>query len=976
MNIESEFGETIRTKKAEESLAFLRRLSTEERRSLVPVIKKLSKELLVFHEVDGAYRQKATDDQSKGLYYAYFICYNKKEFEKENPAWMVDKEHLDKILDWYVPTWFSDYINGFASEDWLPYRFNYEYMMELQNKGVLRAEPVIIARLLVSVIYEHSDRRYNFTPEKLLVYKETLEEHIWFLFQHQTHLYFANRYLYMEGQKSKEETSWVIALKKYSAEGRIDRHRLMKEALLASNRNFNKNLSGWFAELFLQLQPTNEEIIAIQSELFVLFSSPHSKVVNVALQSCKSIADDASFAVDEFLDAVSIVLTSETKSVIGTALQILEKLAKKHPQKRMSIIPLLMPVFIQKDESLQTKAAKLMQKFGNTDDEALKETISSYSGMLFSGTKDLLKDFLQAADEDVVAITFEKSDVLTDSTALPAISSFDDLVFLCSQAFDNNATWHIDLLPAALLQWDVEIKGSNIAKLEPALQRALNLYLGDWRSGIGYLDRLLACFFIDYCMVLIERYPEGAAGIRKVCDGLLSEHKDLYSQWREYGYNLSFLIGWKPHSDEDLYYPYKRFLMDVMGRVKQRQYRPILSTPTHAPAFIHPTEFVKRLLHYNDNVIAPHAMDVQIAVSRCWLHDTGEAMALAKRELDGVALKLCLFLFDPQANPPSGIDLQPEWLWTMTALSKSPRTEYSQLQHFGYVRNLPRYTGQNPWKAELEDYIYDQPYWEGSKYWTEKKTAQHKKLTIDFSAPAAHTPEGGIKKWFKGIFSAPANEEARPANNLLYDWLRMKAPYISVEDCDVQRLIFLTPNNPEPLLAYITSRCFAFSSFLSEAEKRMVNETLKAMHAIWKPFGETAHLFVAAAMISSDKTAASYAAEIWIKGVEESTIDSSLVGAILGKLERIEFAPLKRFTDLMMVRMHGISPAHNKALQEMLTSLLKGLPEVPIKSLKKALEIYFELLKANRSDVADIELERLMKVWKEKEGLKKVVKLA
>jgi hypothetical protein len=188
-------------------------------------------------------------------------------------------------------------------------------------------------------------------------------------------------------------------------------------------------------------------------------------------------------------------------------------------------------------------------------------------------------------------------------------------------------------------------------------------------------------------------------------------------------------------------------------------------------------------------------------------------------------------------------------------------------------------------------------------------------------------------------------------------------------------LIFLAPNNPEPLLAFVTSRCFAFSSFLSETEKRMVIETLKALHAIWKPFGEMAHLFIAASMICADKTAASYAAEIWIKGVQDKSIDSNLIGAILGKIERIEFAPFKRFTDLVMDMMVGISPVHNKALQEMFTSLLKGLPEVPVKNLKKALEIYFELLNTNRSEVKDLELERLLKVWKEKDGLKRVVKL-
>lgn len=117
MNTEKEFENIIRKKKADEVLVFLRALNVEERRLLVPLIKKLSKELTGYHQVGNSYEQKATPDQLNGLHYAFFLCCNKKEFEKENPAWLIAKEHLDKILDWHVPSWFSDYVNGFASHD-------------------------------------------------------------------------------------------------------------------------------------------------------------------------------------------------------------------------------------------------------------------------------------------------------------------------------------------------------------------------------------------------------------------------------------------------------------------------------------------------------------------------------------------------------------------------------------------------------------------------------------------------------------------------------------------------------------------------------------------------------------------------------------------------------------------------------------------------------------------------------------------
>lgn len=127
-------------------------------------------------------------------------------------------------------------------------------------------------------------------------------------------------------------------------------------------------------------------------------------------------------------------------------------------------------------------------------------------------------------------------------------------------------------------------------------------------------------------------------------------------------------------------------------------------------------------------------------------------------------------------------------------------------------------------------------------------------------------------------------------------------------------------------------------------------------------------------MIASDKTVASYAAEIWIQGVRENNVNSELIGSILGKHQQIEFAPLKRLTDLIMGNMLGISSRHNHQLEILLTSMLKQLPSEPIKGLKKLLEIYLEVVRLNRSSINDEEVKKLLEKWKNKESLSKVIK--
>lgn len=71
------------------------------------------------------------------------------------------------------------------------------------------------------------------------------------------------------------------------------------------------------------------------------------------------------------------------------------------------------------------------------------------------------------------------------------------------------------------------------------------------------------------------------------------------------------------------------------------------------------------------------------------------------------------------------------------------------------------------------------------------------------------------------------------------------------------------------------------------------------------------------------------ATEIWIKGADQGTINSVLLGESIGKHEAIEFASLKHLTDLLISHMSQISDPHRNALEEMLTNLLIQLPESP-----------------------------------------------
>ena len=69
----------------------------------------------------------------------------------------------------------------------------------------------------------------------------------------------------------------------------------------------------------------------------------------------------------------------------------------------------------------------------------------------------------------------------------------------------------------------------------------------------------------------------------------------------------------------------------------------------------------------------------------------------------------------------------------------------------------------------------------------------------------------------------------------------------------------------------------------------------------------------------------------------------------------------------------NVSPLHNRELENLIVAMLAGLPEKPIKDLKKLLEIYAELLSINHSKAKDEQVLHLLDIWKGVANLKKAV---
>ncbi|MEF9477745.1 DUF6493 family protein [Chryseobacterium sp. 1B4] len=101
--------------------------------------------------------------------------------------------------------------------------------------------------------------------------------------------------------------------------------------------------------------------------------------------------------------------------------------------------------------------------------------------------------------------------------------------------------------------------------------------------------------------------------------------------------------------------------------------------------------------------------------------------------------------------------------------------------------------------------------------------------------------------------------------------------------------------------------------------------------------------------LDSDKTIRETAANMWLEHVSGQIMDNARLGRVIGLHERLEWAPVKRLTDLIQHHMLNVSKNHNIALEELIFNILIQM-DTPVTNLKKILEIYHEVLALNHSE--------------------------
>lgn len=974
--LEKELEEIILKEK--NIIPFLKKLGAKDKRELVPFMKKLKEK--VFEQITVEEKSKwglsytskptHTEKQRELMHKACYVCFNKTDVKKEffNVSNLsVSDDYLENIIPWYTPKWYGDLIN-----ENIPWGLTYTKAMRLFKDGLLEPSHELILNKLPDAIieYEWKDKkRFSFyKPEILSKHKETLDEHIWFLFEEESSINNYYSYLHLENYKEGNDI-WIDTICNLVHEGKLNRKKVLKATIYSSTKGFNKTLSGWFFDLLVKLNPTQTEILSLQNELFAALNSPHSKVVNTVLKYFKTISNLKKFQFKTFIENSSILLNSETKSVVNSTLMILDKIAKTFRSSKLSVCKKAAEALINVDEKIQLRASKIIEKYGETKKTELLDEINLYAENLFYSSREVLKEYLAHKDEvEAPDYKIEESKAISEENKLKTYETFDELIFFVSQSLDNNEVYHIDLLLSYLPKLSVLLNKDNVAKLESIFKRAFDLSMNfDLNSQIGHLESEAAFYINDFAEILMKKFPAELGSFRKTKDKKVKKLKEDRYYSSHYKQNLKEIE--KQPIPDYIYQIHHSLFIKSKALIKKSSTLELLSTPTHNPCWIDPKVLIDRISLYEKSGEEMDLIDFQVALGRLPMNNQSEDVSASLEKIKDRDIKKVLqYHFDMLDIRGEKIS-RPE-MWLQSVLGKNKESEILFFQEY-FANPLQKEQGLYSWDCKMEDHIYKEYNYALGKD-VQKKMVRKELRFKDFNLQKAG-PDSLISS-LKGIFGK--KKKATKIDSIYnYMYFNKQKYYTTIRPNDEIKFLYLSPNNPSMFLSHVIHNNLKESTFFDESSKKNMVNLLKGLHEIWtRPdFKESTYLFLATGLLCSDRVSRELAAEIWIKTNSEGNINNAFLGQILGKLENGEYAPLKRYTDLLTANLFNVSTKHNEHLFTLLDNMIGNMNNTPTRGLKKLLEIFLELKRSfPQFEISELTLEKLS-VWKETKSITSVI---
>lgn len=745
------------------------------------------------------------------------------------------------------------------------------------------------------------------------------------LFRVETGAFDANTWL--QANAAPDYESWTDALLTLSADGHLDRARLLRSALDGLTRDFKQTQLSGFHRFYRQMAPTEVELLAHQRDYIDLLCHPVGHVVKFAIDMLAGLAKKDALDAASALRELPLVFSGDGKGNALAALKLLKHIITRHTQNAREALIVVGEALRHAHPDVQSSALDILDAHHAQITQEILAQLREMAPFIAASNRSRFAHLLAGPDQDQGRETAgapppsAASTAITPSLAYRPIADdgIEPPILRPEDAIAPIET--VDALINAVLH------AAEVVDSPDEIERIID--------GISRLATARPADFDARVAPLLHRLETGGGsnsiilGTMGVGGALL----DLIYTW------LTGQLYRTPSEEpayftsEDGFVPVRAHLRAIAGHIHRGDARPLLSAPTHKGGWIDPLAWVERLRQTHDDAIAD-SMDFRLSMLRLAPDHRAEARAQAAA-LPAPLRRIVDFALGGDARPAQA-DRARYAAWITAARCRDPYRD---------------------WSAELAPLNLDDQYPDGvrpARYiWRSSHTPHHydnirtklPELTLSVTCESGDVAVKGAGGMLDRITSAFRIQRATDWSSLPTAALnrRMDAKPRLFGDFNrpwvTQWLSFIWPQNPAAACMRGVTRLMLRTDDSSSSWSPS-HGFLQSLFQRGRPWREPGHLLLCVGLVGKDADARGLAIDALIEGIDARLFDPDVFAATIARLAEGAWIKYNRLGDALMPVVH-VSPLHAHAVSEALQRWLPNL-ELTQKNAFRLLEVLVE----------------------------------
>ena len=563
-----------------------------------------------------------------------------------NPLWqylnstVFGAEPLLELYQLFPPTYLNQTIKEASKARFQ--HFDFTILWDLYTHGLLVFEEEFFVRALFTI--PMFKRNTQEDADFLAQNPEVLTKVFLQFYKYEVPVLDTSKWDTPNGPVCKRVTEfWTEVFQLLLERGYVFNRLLIPQLIESLLNNWKKPHLDWHIRLLELLKTTTEEYLTCQNLLFSILNTGSISLINFAVKQIHLLYKGENFDKAGFIANIPVIFSKEKgeKSIL-ISLEILDYLWSRPDYKEEGITEQLALLLIQPDIKIQEKTALMLVKYA--DQELLTELVLPYLDNLKEGPKTILglnnlSSEINSETDNLPSETDNpnpEKEILLVPVNIP--STWEELLFQVGACIRTKSALDIDLFFEGLNQLQDIIPSDFEKQLKPYSKQLFNKFWGN--EVMTYFAE-----FMDY-WINKKTIPSQESEVLPFL-----KHKCLWMCQKLASNNLT------------------------SSRLASNTKLPFLSTPTHAPFYIHPKTLVDRLLQYEAQKAEAEPEDLIVACNRLLYSLTDKESIKLAKTLKGnyaAAIHYALGIAD---RPEPTEDLLP--LWTQIARIKHPSSAFN-----------------------------------------------------------------------------------------------------------------------------------------------------------------------------------------------------------------------------------------------------------------------------------------------------------